>query len=181
MGSDANAVGRAQLDFNRILLLGSARVRPLLSETHDFKISRDFDQILNLSCGVTPTPTPRNTTASCQEGSHHTLRHGHYFGLWCRKCSDGLPSWGPLQHWVGGCNVSRAVLEERTHSVLRQTQWVLQETRWVHFSTQIRKRLKGAHWVPFRNSVSPKKLTEFDVWNRTLQNRTRPVSDIWLG
>ena len=28
-----------------------------------------------------------------------------------------------------------------------------------------------------QNSVSPEKLTEFGVWNRTLRNRVRPVSE----
>ena len=44
----------------------------------------------------------------------------------------------------------------------------------------INNRLKGTHWVRSPvNSVSPKKLTELGVWNRTPRNRIRPVSDFW--
>ena len=69
------------------------------------------------------------------------------------------------------------VSEKRTHWVLRQTRWVLRETRWVRVCTQIIGRKELTEFGP-RNSVSPKKLTEFGVWNRTLRNRIRPVSEI---
>ena len=68
------------------------------------------------------------------------------------------------------------VSEERTHWVLRQTRWVLRETRWVRFGTQILGWEELTEFAP-RNSVSPEKLTEFGVWNRTPRNRIRPVSE----
>ena len=71
------------------------------------------------------------------------------------------------------------VSDERTHWVLRQTQWLLRETRWVRVYTQIIGWKELTEFAP-RNSVSPEKLTEFGVWNRTLRNRIRPVSD-FLG
>ena len=68
------------------------------------------------------------------------------------------------------------VSEERTHWVRRQTRWVLRKTRWVRFGTQIIGWKELTEFSP-RNSVRPKKLTEFGVWNRTLRNRIRPVSE----
>ena len=68
------------------------------------------------------------------------------------------------------------VSEERTHWVLRQTRWVLRKTRWVRFGTQIIGWEELTEFAP-RNSVSPEKLTEFGVWNRTLRNRIRAVSE----
>ena len=67
---------------------------------------------------------------------------------------------------------------ERTHWVLRQTRWVLRKTRWVRFNTQIIGWEELTEFAP-RNSVSPEKLTEFGVWNRTPRNRIRPVSEFW--
>ena len=72
------------------------------------------------------------------------------------------------------------VSEKRTHWVLRQTRWVLRETRWVRVCTQIVGRKELTEFGP-RNSVRPKKLTELSVWNRTLRNRIRPVSEQTLG
>ena len=69
------------------------------------------------------------------------------------------------------------VSEKRTHWVLRQTRWVLRETRWVRVCTQIIGRKELTEFGP-RNSVSPKKLTEFGVWNRAPRNRIRPISGI---
>ena len=70
------------------------------------------------------------------------------------------------------------VSEKRTHWVLRQTRWVLRKTRWVRFGTQI---IGWEELTEFsgRNSVSPEKLTELGVWNRTPRNRVRPISDFW--
>ena len=70
------------------------------------------------------------------------------------------------------------VSEERTHWVLGQTRWVLGKTRWVRVYTQIIGWKELTEFAP-RNSVSPKKLTEFGVWNRTPRNRIRPVSEFW--
>ena len=69
------------------------------------------------------------------------------------------------------------VSEERTHWVLRKTRWVLSKTRWVRFGTKIIGWEELTEFAP-RNSVRAKKLTEFGVWNRTLRNRIRPVSDL---
>ena len=74
------------------------------------------------------------------------------------------------------------VSEARTHWVLRQTRWVLRETRWVRFGTQIIGWRELTEFAP-RNSVRPKKLTEFGVWHRTPRNRIWPVSDsrsLWV-
>ena len=80
----------------------------------------------------------------------------------------------------GRNTVSRVLFRRREltepHWVLRQTRWALRKTRWVRFDTQIIGREELAEFAP-RNSVSPKKLTEFGVWNRALRNRIRPVSD----
>ena len=84
-------------------------------------------------------------------------------------------SWSSTRNRAEYCFES-TVLEERTHWVLRQTRWVLPETGWVHICTQI-IGWKGLTEFAPRNSVSPKKLTEFGVWNRTPRNRIRPVSD----
>ena len=54
------------------------------------------------------------------------------------------------------------------HWVLRQTRWVLRKARWVRFGTQIKGWEELTEFAP-RNSVSPKKLTEFGIWNRTLR------------
>ena len=70
------------------------------------------------------------------------------------------------------------VSEKRTHWVLRQTRWVLRQTRWVRVHTQIIGWEELTEFAP-RNSVSPEKLTEFGVWNRTPRNRIRPVSEVW--
>ena len=72
------------------------------------------------------------------------------------------------------------VSEKRTHWVLRQTRWVLRKTRWVRFGTQIIGREELTEFAP-RNSMNPKKLTKFCVWNRTLRNRIRPVSDPFIS
>ena len=74
------------------------------------------------------------------------------------------------------CCFESTVSEERTHWVLRQTRWVLPETRWVWICTQVIGWKELTEFAP-RNSVSPKKLTELGVWNRTPRNRIRPVSD----
>ena len=70
------------------------------------------------------------------------------------------------------------VSEQRTHWVLRQTRWVLRETRWVRVYTQTIGWKELTEFAP-RNSVSPEKLTEFGVWNRTPRNRIRPVPEVW--
>ena len=62
------------------------------------------------------------------------------------------------------------------HWVLGQTWWVLQKTRWDRFVTQIIGWEELTEFSP-RNSVRAIKLTEFGVWNRTLRNRIRPVSE----
>ena len=76
--------------------------------------------------------------------------------------------------------VSRVLFRRREltepHWVLGQTRWVLRRTRWVRVCTQIIGWKELTEFAP-RNSVSPKKLTEFGVWNRTPRNRIRPVSD----
>ena len=82
----------------------------------------------------------------------------------------------------GRNTVSRVLLRRREleltepHWVLGQTRWVLRKTRWVRFGPQIIGWKELSEFAP-RNSVSPKKLTEFGVWNRTPRNRIRPVSD----
>ena len=50
-----------------------------------------------------------------------------------------------------------------------------EKTRWVRFGPQIIGWKELSEFAP-RNSVSPKKLTELGVWNRTPRNRIRPVS-----
>ena len=57
-----------------------------------------------------------------------------------------------------------------------RTRWVLRQTRWVRFGTQIIGWEELPEFSP-RNSVRTRKLTELGVWNRTLRNRIRPVSD----
>ena len=59
-----------------------------------------------------------------------------------------------------------------------QTRWVLQKTRWVRFGGK-NNRLRGTHWVSLLELGEAQKLTELDVWNHTLWNRIRPVSDDW--
>ena len=68
------------------------------------------------------------------------------------------------------------VSEKRTHWVLGQTRWVLRKTRWVRSGTQIIGWEELTEFAP-RNLVRAKNLTEFGVWNRTLRNRIRPVSE----
>ena len=87
--------------------------------------------------------------------------------------------------WIlgnGRNTVSRVLFRRREltepHWVLRQTRWVLRETRWVRFGTQILGWKELTEFAP-RISVSPEKLTEFGVWNRTPRNRLRPVSQIF--
>ena len=65
----------------------------------------------------------------------------------------------------------RNVSEERTHRVLRSTA----KKNSVSLIWHTNNRLRGTHWVLL---VRVKKLTEFGVWNRTLRNRIRPVSEI---
>ena len=81
----------------------------------------------------------------------------------------------------GRNTVSRVLFRRRgltePHWVLGQTRWVLRKTRWVRIYTQIIDWEELTEFAP-RNSVSPKKLTEFGVWNRTPRNRIRPVSDL---
>ena len=97
---------------------------------------------------------------------------------------DG-PVWGTRKP---GEYCSRVLFRRRgltePHWVLGQTQWVLRQTRWVRFCTQCHRKgweeltvCELAPRNPGRNSVSPKKLTEFGVWNRTPRNRIRPVSE----
>ena len=87
----------------------------------------------------------------------------------------------PPQLGNGRNTVSSALFRRREltepHWVLRQTRWVLLQTRWVRVYTQIIgwEELTG---VAPRNSVSPEKLTELSVWNRTHRNRIRPVSEM---
>ena len=69
------------------------------------------------------------------------------------------------------------VSEERTHWVWGRTWWVLRETRWVPIGTQIIGQEEITEFSP-PNFVSAKKLTGLSAWNRTLWNRTRPVSEI---
>ena len=76
---------------------------------------------------------------------------------------------------VGNCFESR-VSEEKTYWVLRRTRWVLWKTRWVRSDTQIIGWEELTELSPW-SSVRGKKLTELGVWNRTLRNRTRPVSN----
>ena len=80
----------------------------------------------------------------------------------------------------GRNTVSRVQFQRREltepHWVLGQTRWVLRKTRWVRFATQIIGWEELTEFAP-RNSVRAKKLTEFGVWNRTLRNRIRPVSE----
>ena len=75
----------------------------------------------------------------------------------------------------GRNTVSRVLFRRREltepHWVSGQTRWVQWKTWWVRFGTQI----IGLEEL---SSVSPKKLTEFGVWNRALRNRIRPV---WRG
>ena len=87
-------------------------------------------------------------------------------------CQRGLQQY---RERAGYCFDS-TVSEQRTHWVLRQTRWVLRETRWVRVYTQTIGWKELTELAP-QNSVSPEKLTEFGVWNRTLRNRIRPVPD----
>ena len=91
-----------------------------------------------------------------------------------------LDGWTGLKLGNGRNTVSRALFRRREltepHWVLGQTRWVLQRTRWVRVYTQIIGWKELTEFAS-RNSVSPKKLTEFGVWNRTPRNRIRPVSD----
>ena len=83
----------------------------------------------------------------------------------------------------GRNTVSRVLFRRREltepHWVLRQTRWVQRRTWWVRVYTQIIGWKELTEFAP-RNSVSPEKLTEFGVWNRTPRNRIRPVSDLCM-
>ena len=86
--------------------------------------------------------------------------------------------WGYLGN---GRNTFSIVLFRRRkltepHWVLGQTRWVRRRTRWVRVYTQIIGWKELTEFAP-RNSVSPQKLTELGVWNRTPRNRIRPVSE----
>ena len=83
---------------------------------------------------------------------------------------------GNGRNTVSGVLFRRRELTE-PHWVLRKTQWVLRKTRWVRFGTQIIGWEELTELAP-RNSMSPEKLTEFGVWNRTPRNRIRPVSKV---
>ena len=89
-------------------------------------------------------------------------------------------AWISMRIGNGRNTVSRVLFQRKEltepHWVLRQTRWVLRKTRWVRFRTQIIGWEELTEFAP-RNSVSPQKLTEFGVWNRTLRNRIRPVSE----
>ena len=61
----------------------------------------------------------------------------------------------------------------------RETRCVLQRTRWVHFGAQIIGWEELTEF-PARNSVKATKLTELRIWNRTLRNRSRPVSEFYF-
>ena len=79
----------------------------------------------------------------------------------------------------GWNTVSRVLFRRREltpYWVLGQTRRVLR-TRWVHVYTQIIGWKELTELAP-RNSVSPEKLTEFGVWNRTLRNRFGPFPKI---
>ena len=81
----------------------------------------------------------------------------------------------------GQNTVSRVLFRRREltepHWVLRQTRWVLQKNS-VSSLWHTNSRPRGTHWVRSPEHSEPKKkLTEFGVWNRTLRNRIRPVSD----
>ena len=82
----------------------------------------------------------------------------------------------------GRNTVSRVLFRRRGLTeprwVLGQTRWVLRKTRWVRFGPQILGWKELSEFAP-RNSVSPKKLTEFGVWNRTPRNRIQPVSEYY--
>ena len=90
---------------------------------------------------------------------------------------------GPTIVGNGRNTVSRVLFRRREltepHWVMGQTRWVLRRTRWVRVYTQIIGWKELTDFAP-RNSVSPEKLTEFGVWNRTPWNRIRPVSEIEL-
>ena len=90
----------------------------------------------------------------------------------------------PLNLGNGRSTVSRVLFRRREltepHWVLGQTRWVLRKTRWVRLCTQIIGWEELTDFSP-RNSVRAKKLTEFGVWNRTLRNRIRPVSENCLS
>ena len=106
---------------------------------------------------------------------------GHGFSCGCLRAPLILFGQETKHVKIGHVNRERAeycfestVSEQGTHWVLLQTRWVLRETRWVPAYTQTIGWKELTELAP-RNSVSPEKLTEFGVWNRTLRNRIRPV------
>ena len=117
---------------------------------------------------MTP-PTCLFTPCHFLRGDRHRPDQSHF--LKPRACLLGN----------GRSTVSRVLFRRREltepHWVSGQTWWVLRKTRWVRFGTQIIGWEELTELAP-RNSVSPKKLTEFGVWNRALRNRIRPVSDL---
>ena len=93
-------------------------------------------------------------------------------GVWNRWWNAQKPF--PQRNLGNGRNTVSRVLFRRRE--ITEPHWVLGQTRWVRFGTQIIGWEELTEFSP-RNSVSPKKLTEFGVWNRTPRNRIRPVSE----
>ena len=60
---------------------------------------------------------------------------------------------------------------------LRWGSEVLRETRWVRSGAQTIGREEITEFSPWNPVRATKKLTEFGVWNRTLRNRIRPISE----
>ena len=121
------------------------------------------------------------------EGSYGMFSLPWVFHLLCRSLRKPMATC--MATFVGSLETDRkraeycfksTVSEERTHWVPRQTRWVLRKTRWVRFGTQIIGWKELTEFSP-RNSVRPKKLAEFGVWNRTPRNRIRPVSELRLS
>ena len=77
------------------------------------------------------------------------------------------------------------VSEKRTHwaSLSFTTKSVSSATNSVSSLWHINNRLRGTHWVlsSLPGTQWGKTLTEFGVWNRTLRNRIRPVSECFKG
>ena len=115
---------------------------------------------------------------------HHVLCPSHRGAKAHPKSRDTTKKRvSPASRILGTENRKRAeycfestVSEKRTQWALGHTRWVLRKTRWVRVYTQIIGWEELTQFAP-RNSVSPKKLTEFGVWNRSLRNRIRPVSE----
>ena len=77
----------------------------------------------------------------------------------------------------GRDTVSRVLFQKRELAeIFWQTLWVLRRTRWVRVCTQIIGWEELTDFTP-QNSVRARKLAELGVWNRTLRNRIRPVSE----